>query len=103
MKDKELIEECRKHVECDTARICKLSTTMFLIVGFNRNTKQDEGEWIRNGEKVDFDYVNETTIASGTTPEELIENTKYYSSLKNRILKDYFVDQIEDSIKLKVI
>ena len=38
-----LAKECMKHVKCDTARISKPCDKMYLIIGFNRNTKDDEG------------------------------------------------------------
>jgi len=80
----ELAEECKQYVTCDTARISKPLKygNMFLIIGFNRNTKEDEWQWVnQDGERIDFDYVHESCIASGYTKEELILSTKEYERL----------------------
>lgn len=66
---------------CDTARISRPCGKYFLIIGWNRNTKQDEGHWERNGEPYDFDYVQEQVIASGETPEALLRSAREYKSL----------------------
>ncbi len=88
---KKLAEECRKYVKCDTARISKPMDKMYLIIGFNRNTKDDEGVWIdQDGNRLDFDYVQETVIASGTNKKELISATKEYTRLLGVTWKQYF-------------
>jgi len=38
----ELSSKCMKIIECDTARISKYDK-LFLIIGFNRSTKDDPG------------------------------------------------------------
>jgi hypothetical protein len=46
----ELVEKCKEIVTCDTARISKPleDGKIFLIIGFNRNTKDEEGSgWMR--------------------------------------------------------
>ena len=66
---------------------------MFLIVGFNRSTKDDEGQWVdENGERRDFDYVQESVIASGFTEKELINSTKEYVKLCGMTWGEYFAD-----------
>ena len=80
----EISEKCKEIVTCDTARISKPldDGKMFLIVGFNRSTKDDVGQWVdENGERRDFDYVQEYVIASGFTEKELINSTKEYVKL----------------------
>ena len=86
----ELINKCREIVKCDTARISKPGDRMFLIIGFNRNTKDDPGQFIKNGEPYDFDYVQETVIASGDTEAELIVNVKEYQRLCGITWEQYF-------------
>jgi hypothetical protein len=67
---------------CDAARITNpLGVQMFLIIGHLRNTKQDEGQWIRNGEPFDFDYLQEQVIASGTTIKELFKSARAYKRM----------------------
>ena len=89
----DLAKECMNYVKCDTARISKplKEGKMFLIIGFNRNTKQDEGEWINNdGERFDFDYVQESCVASGYSINELIDSTKEYQRLCGITWEEYF-------------
>ena len=80
-----------KHVKCDTARISKPCDKMYLIIGFNRNTKDDEGVWVnQNNQRIDFDYVQESVVASGHTKKELIESTKEYQRLCGITWEQYF-------------
>ena len=92
-----LIQDCRKIVNCDTARISKplVKGNMFLIIGFNRNTKDDkQNQWTnQNGERIDFDYVEEHVIASGKTRKELLENTGEYQRLCGMTWEQYFEEQ----------
>lgn len=86
-----LIEECRKYIVCDTARISKPDNKMFLIVGFDRNTKNDEGKWINQDNKIfNFDYVQESVVASGCNEKELIESVKEYARLSKLTWNEYF-------------
>ena len=101
MTEKELIDECRKIIKCDTARISKPSGKMFLIIGFNRNTKDDEGTWFnQNDEQFDFDYVQESVVAAGTTEIELIESVKEYQRLCGLTWEQYF-EELKQSGKEK--
>jgi len=91
----ELAEECKRYVTCDTARISKPleDGKMFLIIGFNRNTKEDEGRWVnQDGERIDFDYVQESCVASGHAKEELIASTKEYERLCGMTREEYFAE-----------
>lgn len=91
----EISEKCKEIVTCDTARISKPldDGKMFLIVGFNRSTKDDEGQWVDdNGERKDFDYVQEYVIASGFTEKELINSTKEYVRLCGMTWEEYFAE-----------
>ena len=90
-KEKKLAETCRQYVKCDTARISQPNKQMFLIIGFNRNTKDDKGTQIyKGGKKVDFDYVQESVVASGFTEKELIESAKEYQRLCGLTWEQYF-------------
>ena len=101
----ELSSKCMKIIECDTARISKAGDTLFLIIGFNRNTIDDDGEWVEiiNGvatRKAHWDYVQEHVVASGKTEEELIEDAKFYKKLcgmtmTEYLFKEYQNDQIQ--------
>ena len=87
-----LAKECMKYVKCDTARISKPCDKMYLIIGFNRNTKDDEGVlWVnQNNQRIDFDYVQESVVASGHTKKELIESAKEYQRLCGITWEQYF-------------
>lgn len=89
----ELLKRCREIVECDTARISRplVDGRMYLIIGFNRNTKDDSGQYVdENGVRKDFNYVQESVVASGFTEEELITSVKEYVRLSGMTWEDYF-------------
>jgi len=89
----ELADKCKQYVTCDTARISKplVDGKMFLIIGFNRNTKEDKGWWVnQDGERIDFDYVQESIAASGHTENELIESAKEYQRICGITMEQYF-------------
>ena len=87
----DLAEQCRLIVGSDTARISKPLDRMFLIIGYNRDTKEDKGSHFinENNERFDFKYVVEQVIANGYTVEELISNTKEYVRLSNMTMEEY--------------
>ena len=84
MKKTTLIKRTINLLSCDTARISSPCRKHFMIIGYNRNTKDDEGQWIKNGKPFDFNYIHEITIASGKTLKELWKNVKYYNKLIER-------------------
>lgn len=84
-----LVMRCREIIECDTARITIPYREMFLVIGFNRNTKDDEGQWVKDGEPYDFDYVAEQIVASGETEEELLASAREYKRLCGMTMEDY--------------
>ena len=84
-----LVRRCREIIDCDTARISTPAGKMFLVIGFNRNTKDDEGQWIKDGAPYDFDYVAEQTVASGETEEELLASAREYKRLCGMTMEEY--------------
>jgi len=91
MQNTNILNECREYIKCDTARISKPGDKMFFIIGFNRNTKDDEGMWVNeHNERIDFDYVEEHVVASGQTKDELIESIKEYVRLSDMTWEEYF-------------
>ena len=68
---------------CDTARISSPCGHHYLILGWNWNTKTERecGQWHRNGEPINFDYVHEQVIANGATLNELWKSAKHYKRL----------------------
>ena len=106
----ELSSKCMKIIECDTARIKKfdewLGGKMFLIIGFNRNTKDSDGQWCRDAfgkdPIPDWDYVAEKTVASGKTESELIESAKEYQRLCGMTMGEYILE-VAKGTKLHVL
>lgn len=93
-----LSSKCMKIIECDTARISKVGNKLFLIIGFNKNTKDDSvGQCFINGEPVDYDYVAEKVIASGKTENELIKSTKEYSGLCEMTIFEYLTEKANEN------
>ncbi|MEW8423756.1 MAG: hypothetical protein AB2723_17515 [Candidatus Thiodiazotropha sp.] len=91
-----LVMRCRDIIECDTARITTPCGKMFLVIGFNRNTKDDKhGYWKNeNGERIDFDYVHEVTVASGETEEELLASLREYKRICGLTMEEYLKEKI---------
>lgn len=95
----ELIARCRSIINCDVARISKPIKRMYLIIGFNKNTKDDSGQWVKDGKPFNFDYVDEHIIASGDTEDELIASVEEYKRLSNMSWEEYFKAVIEGKEK----
>jgi hypothetical protein len=91
MLRQQLIEKAKKLLPCDSARIVDFehTTRLFLIVGWNRHSKN---EWSKNNEPVEFDYLEERTVANGLSLQELRDSFAYYL----RLLK---LDEIADPIE----
>ena len=86
-----IIAKCRKIIECDAARISKPNDTMFFIIGFKKSTKDDkDAYWVKNGKRIDFDYLQENVIAHGKTEKELIASVKEYKRLCGITWEQYF-------------
>ena len=82
---------------CDAARIVNpLGVQMFLIIGHKRSTKDDTGQWYRNGAPYDFEYLKEQVIASGRTVKELWESARTYKRLQRF---GSMVDLLEEQTK----
>lgn len=71
----------RRMFRCDTARIIRFPRKMFLVIGFDWNTRRDAGQWVKNGKPIHFNYVRETVIASGRTDKELLASARHYKNL----------------------
>ena len=85
-----LVRRFVRMFKCDTARITSPLGKHFLIIGHNRNTKDDPGVWTdENGNRKDWDYVNEQVIASGDTEAELVASAKHYKKLCGMSMEQY--------------
>lgn len=87
-----LIERLRELFPgADTVRISSPCRRMFLIIGHKRNTRGDAGQWVdQDGNARDWEYVAETTVASGGTEQELLEAAERYQALSGMTWDEYF-------------
>lgn len=69
---------------CDQTRIVKACGKLFLVLGWKRNTKQDAGQWYKNGRPIDFDYIKEMCVASGSIMAELKKSALEYEKVKRK-------------------
>lgn len=77
--------------ECDRVRITRVGNMLFLILGWNRSTRQDAGQWHDSeGRPVHFDYVDEHVVASGADEDALIASAKEYKELMGLKWSEYF-------------
>lgn len=85
-----LVRRFVRMFKCDTARITSPLGKHFLIIGHNRNTKDDPGAWMdEKGNRRDWDYVQEQVIASGDTEAELVASAKHYKKLCGMSMEEY--------------
>ena len=93
----ELAKRCCKIIDCDTARISQPREKMFLIIGSVQNTKDSAGiQWYKNGEPIDFEYVEERVVASGNTEDELLRSVIEYRRLCGMSIKAYLAELTKD-------
>lgn len=94
-----------KMFKCDTARITMACDTIYLILGWNKNTKteresgRDTSQWYKDGVPCDFDYVHEQVVAHGKTYDELLADAKHYKELCKMKWSDYFKKELGASKK----
>lgn len=84
--------------KCDRVRfINPLTEKIFLVLGTKKNTKETKGVWVdQSGERQDWEYFEESTIASGKNIPELISNAKRYKSLQGKRAIDILMGEIKD-------
>ena len=85
-----------KMFQCDTARITTAYNTLYLILGWNKNTKteREASQWYKDGAPYDFEFVHEKTVASGNTYDELLADAKHYKKLCGMKWSDYFKKEL---------
>lgn len=81
----------RDFFKVDSARISKPQDKMFLIIGNKKSTGDDrQFEWVdEQGNVLVFDYLEEKTVASGKTEQELLASAQMYKKWMNRKLNTY--------------
>ena len=84
-----ITEYCRREFLCDAVRFTRPGGRWFLVIGYRRITEEDPGQWYRNGEPYDFDYLAETVVASGGTLRELWDSARAYNRLLGLTMEEY--------------
>lgn len=85
-----LLDRLKAMFACDEARITSPAGRHYLILGWKRNTRDSEGQWTRDGEPFDFDFLEEKVIASGNTEEELTASAEHYKALLKGGWREFF-------------
>lgn len=86
---------------CDTVRIVEAGSYRFALLGKFRNTREDPGVWLdEKGAVKHFDYVKETTVASGQTMPQLVESLRVYLSLVKLNREGNVDDEVSALLKL---
>ena len=89
-------------LKADTARIIWAGDTLFLVIGWNRNTRDLPGtRWDGQGERIDWDYVEEATVANGRTVRELMDSARHYQRLSGMTMLDYLRELFPDNQHLR--
>jgi len=84
-QEKSVTQAAQKLFACDAARLVNYAGPQyFLIIGNYRNTRNDIGQWYKNGEPIHFRYLAEVVIASDKTIKELLDEMKHYHKLGGR-------------------
>lgn len=95
----ELINKCRQIIDCDVARISRPNDKMFLIIGVNVDTKLDRVKWTNEiNENINFQYIQESIVASGFNEEELLNSAREYSR-SDTFSKEYYCELFVSSLK----
>src|SRR5277367_3657217 len=81
--------------DCDEFRIARFPEKIFLIIGNWRSTRDDVGQWERNGEPIHFRYLSEQVIASGKDEKELFTSAKEYKRISNLTAEQYLYELID--------
>ncbi len=76
-----IIAWCKREFKCDSVRFSRPGRKTFLVLGWRKGTEEDIGQWYRNGEPYDFDYLEEHCIASGNTLAEVWRSARECNAL----------------------
>jgi len=85
-------KKLKRILKCDTIRIsAPLKKRKFVIIGFNKNTAADKTSYWSDGNKrIDFDFVEEHTVASGNNQKEILKSAREYVRLSKLSWFEYF-------------
>jgi hypothetical protein len=94
----EIIQFACQLLKADTARIsCPISPHMFLIIGFNRNSRDDKHQWLdQDGLEIYYEYIDEQTVASGDTKENLIKSIESYKKALETLIEKFLQEVYEN-------
>ncbi len=85
----------RRMFNCDAADVRVVNGTYFLILGWNRNTRQEmTAQWYKDGQPMHFDYVEQKVVASGRSLKELRASAREYKRLTQMTMEQYLKEVI---------
>jgi hypothetical protein len=90
------LRKYKQMFKCDAVRIASYSGKMFLVIGWNRNTQQDTGQWTNGKVPIHFDYLVERVVANGRTKAELLASAKEYQRVSKLSPFDYLDELVKD-------
>lgn len=89
LEDAALIAELKSILGCDQVRLSSPSgETVFVVAGQRRSNRELGSPWTKNGAPIDFGFMHEICVASGSTPEEMLAETRRYMQLSGRSWAD---------------
>lgn len=94
MNTTKLSARFKRLFKCDSARVVTYGKRSFLIIGHRRNTRQDNGQWCKDGVPIDFDYLSETVVASGDTEKQLLASAREYRRLSKLTMAQYLKKEL---------
>lgn len=94
----ELEEVMKEHGECWVVRLSTHGGKTFVILGDGRHTSEDKNhEWVdQDGKKQDWYYIEWKTIASGSTPNEVIHSAEKYWKVCKMTMEEYLQSTLFD-------
>lgn len=76
------IRRYKKMFGCDSVRISRPAKDMYLILGWEKDTRYDTyGTWYKDGKPYHFKYIDERVVARGRTHRMLLKDAKRYKKL----------------------
>jgi hypothetical protein len=76
MTKQDVKDQINELFECENVRIISPVDTFYVIIEEEKSTKNDPGQWLKNDNPVDFEYLDETIIGCGETLKDLLDSAK---------------------------
>jgi hypothetical protein len=104
MTEVKLIQETKKELEVEHARVSKVLDEYFLILGEHKSTKDDKDcEWVNEkGEVQHWNYIHEYAVASAESIDRLYDEMLIYKSKIGKTLLDELMPDLPENIQAVV-